>query len=246
MKKTQLTLLLLLLAMLIGVSQSAWSIVFFSPKNIAFIDFFKPKILAVNQQILVERHQVLALQQQSQILQHLASADYEYLFNLGKRYKVRECAPAYWAQKACFQSLLKKVDGLPVNLVLAQAINESNWGRSRFARKGNNYFGIWCYIKGCGLVPRGRDKNASFEVQRFQNASKSIAWYYHLLNTHLVYQDLRITRANMRKDGKPLNAYQLANSLEGYSARKQAYVKSIQKIIQKLIAGPVSSHSEKA
>lgn len=32
--------------------------------------------------------------------------------------------------------------GLPASVVLAQAILESNWGRSRLARKANNLFGI--------------------------------------------------------------------------------------------------------
>ena len=31
---------------------------------------------------------------------------------------------------------------IPVGLVVAQAIHESEWGRSRFAREGNNLMGI--------------------------------------------------------------------------------------------------------
>ena len=31
---------------------------------------------------------------------------------------------------------------VPSELVLAQAILESNWGNSRFAKEGNNYFGM--------------------------------------------------------------------------------------------------------
>ena len=36
--------------------------------------------------------------------------------------------------------LIKKI---PKKLIVAQAIIESNWGRSRFAEDFNNYFGIW-------------------------------------------------------------------------------------------------------
>ena len=37
---------------------------------------------------------------------------------------------------------LLEQDRIPVNLVVAQAILESDWGKSRFAQQGNNYFGI--------------------------------------------------------------------------------------------------------
>jgi len=35
---------------------------------------------------------------------------------------------------------------------MAQAANESAWGLSRFAQKGNNLFGKRCVKKGCGIV----------------------------------------------------------------------------------------------
>ena len=49
--------------------------------------------------------------------------------------KVTSCALEY-------NSILDGIDRLPINLVVAQAILESNWGKSRFARNGNNLFGI--------------------------------------------------------------------------------------------------------
>lgn len=35
--------------------------------------------------------------------------------------------------------------GIPVSVTVAQAINESGWGRSALARQGNAYFGIKCF-----------------------------------------------------------------------------------------------------
>ena len=42
-----------------------------------------------------------------------------------------------------------------------QAANESAWGTSRFARIGLNFFGQWCYSKGCGMVPKRRNTGAA-------------------------------------------------------------------------------------
>ena len=40
-----------------------------------------------------------------------------------------------------YQELMFRVDSIPVTLALAQAIVESGWGTSRFARQGNALFG---------------------------------------------------------------------------------------------------------
>ena len=47
--------------------------------------------------------------------------------------------------KACalqYNAIVESPERIPINLVLAQAILESNWGKSRFAVSGNNLFGI--------------------------------------------------------------------------------------------------------
>ncbi len=53
---------------------------------------------------------------------------------------------------ALVAQLLRRVDVIPVSLVLAQAANESVWGTSRFAVDGNNLFGQWCYEEGLQVL----------------------------------------------------------------------------------------------
>ena len=84
------------------------------------------------------------------------------LDKLAKKYRIEKLTSK--------EDLLLVIDILPPSLMLAQAANESNWGRSRFAEDFNNYFGIWCFKKGCGVVPNKRDKNASHEVASFKIA----------------------------------------------------------------------------
>ncbi len=47
--------------------------------------------------------------------------------------------------------------GIPASITAAQAILESDWGRSPLARAGNNYFGIKCKSYWRGEVIRHRD-----------------------------------------------------------------------------------------
>ncbi len=115
-------------------------------------------------------------------------------------------------------------------MVLAQAADESAWGRSRFALFGHNLFGQWCFLPGCGIVPKRRPKGAHYEVQRFNNENEAIASYFHNLNTGKSY---RMLRAQSRKNNKPLSGITLAQGLNHYSSRGIKYVREIQQIIRR-------------
>jgi len=129
------------------------------------------------------------------------------------------------------RELLPHVDIIPESLVLAQAANESAWGTSRFALKGNNYFGQWCFRKGCGLVPVNRDDDADHEVRRFKNAKESVFAYIDNLNINAAYKDLRRKRSDLRNSKEPITGMALASGLLHYSQRGQDYVDEIEELI---------------
>lgn len=194
-----------------------------------FIDKLLPAIYAKNQQIATKRARLLELEARYQQQQTLGAIEQIWLTQLAQDYRLsfNETDPNAWTR------LKKRVDGLPPSLVLAQAINESGWGKSRFAKQGNNYFGQWCYQSGCGIVPAQRPAGKKYEVKAFKNIAASIAQYYRNLNTNHAYQLLRQKRARARQQGILLNSQKLAQGLLHYSQRKQAYVESIKKLIQR-------------
>jgi len=130
------------------------------------------------------------------------------------------------------EQLKIRIDIIPSALVLAQAANESAWGTSRFARKANNLFGQWCYTKGCGLVPNQRGKGQVHEVRKFDSVTQSIASYMRNLNTHRAYAELRNIRAELRRRGQTIKAQKLAQGLNHYSERGQAYVDELISMIR--------------
>ncbi|MDO6682501.1 glucosaminidase domain-containing protein [Oceanobacter sp. 5_MG-2023] len=128
-------------------------------------------------------------------------------------------------------SLLKRVQVIPPSLVLAQGANESAWGTSRFARQGNNFFGQWCFSKGCGIVPSQRNDGAGHEVAKFDDPLESVESYIRNLNSHPTYQKLRDLRnTEMATQGYP-TGINLAGGLEGYSERGHEYIKEIRSMI---------------
>ena len=151
----------------------------------------------------------------------------EELKALAERYRVKAKDPQDIRQR-----LLKKVDVVPVSLVLAQAALESAWGTSRFAATGNNFFGQWCFTEGCGLVPDRRHEGMNHEVMAFETPFDSVASYMRNLNSHPAYKHFRDKRAELRAQRQPLNGCYLAQGLTNYSAKGDAYVESIKLLIR--------------
>lgn len=241
-KALAITLNAYLLAALVGILVlSQWRLIYQQPvpdfadieqpaeRKKAFFEYMRPLADRQNQLIQLRRERLLALAEaQSNEQTPLSSRQLRQINNLAKRYGVN----TELAVKEKIAILLKRVDTLPPSLVLVQAANESAWGRSRFAREGNNYFGQWCFREGCGLVPSKRSSGAYHEVRRFSSPAESVAAYMHNLNTHRAYRQLRDLRAQLRSnpDQTP-TGYQLAGTLTRYSERGESYVQEIRNMI---------------
>ena len=128
--------------------------------------------------------------------------------------------------------LLNKIDIVPIPLTLVQAANESAWGTSRFSRVGLNFFGIWCFKKGCGMVPNGRDFDADHEVEAFQSVDDAIRRYTFNINTNRAYRVFRKIRKQYRDDNLPLSSEALAEGLTHYSERGDEYVNELIEMIR--------------
>jgi Bax protein len=140
-------------------------------------------------------------------------------------------AKKYRVETPSKEELLKVIDILPPSLVLAQAANESDWGRSRFAKDFNNYFGIWCFSKGCGVIPKDRDEDATHEVASFNSLEDCIDYYVLNINRSYAYEDLRLMRKNQRESLQPITGTLLAQGLGNYAFPGDEYIESIQTLI---------------
>ncbi len=210
-----------------------------SSQQSQFINFMLPKIEKANTNIMRKRQRLLNLYQDYRANRNLSPNDTTWLTALASSYKVKTPVNNEYQ----WQQLLAKVDIMPPALVLAQAINESAWGRSRFAKEGNNYFGQWCSAPGCGLIPKKRKPGSPWQVQKFNNAYDSVVAYLKNLNTNRAYDELRSIRFELREAGKPLNPDVIAEGLATYSQRKEQYVTIMQNIINSFaLAQIVENH----
>lgn len=191
----------------------------------AFFDYLLPKVEAENEAILSNREVLLRVIDAGMP----GWSERLWLERLARTYELKDFDPT---ASSDLNELLWRVDVVPASMALAQAANESSWGTSRFAREGNNFFGQWCYQKGCGLVPNARSEGASHEVAAFHSPRESVRRYMNNINTHPAYQTLRRMRAGMRNEGQEITGMALISSLLRYSERGQAYVDELRSMIR--------------
>ncbi|MFP4572276.1 MAG: glucosaminidase domain-containing protein [Desulfobacterales bacterium] len=198
-------------------------------KKKKFFNFLRPIIRKENQKVLKERAYVLLKWQKFQKKETLKPEETERLEELAKKYRVKS---QYSDGVPFFRDLLIHIDKVPVDLALIQAAKESAWGTSYFATEGNNLFGQWCFKEGCGLVPRQRPEDATYEVKIFDNVEGSVRAYIRNLNSHPAYRDLRKQRYMMRLAGGEPDGHYMASGLESYSEIGIKYVNTVRQMIR--------------
>lgn len=188
---------------------------------------YMAKLVNHNNQAILEKRKTLLDHQPNRA--SLWWFEEEAVTEIAKEYKLN----AFDIKQAeDWQQLIKRVDIVPVSLALAQSANESAWGLSRFAQKGHNYFGQWCYKKGCGFVPSRRNQGAVHEVARFNAPLDSVKSYMRNINTHRAYKVLREVRAKLRAQNQQVTGLALASGLIQYSEKRQLYVDEIKQMIR--------------
>lgn len=188
-----------------------------------------PAIQENNQRLLATRLKLQPLHQQLQAGETLSQRQLDWLMELAQHQRLE---PTDNPDSDWSRVLLRRVDIIPADLALAQGALESAWGESRFAREGNNYFGHWCFVPGCGLVPQSRSEGAHHEVARFSSADESVRRYMHNLNSHPSYAKLRLIREAARQRGAPFSGSELAAGLSGYSGLGDDYITMLRNLIR--------------
>ena len=134
--------------------------------------------------------------------------------------EVKECAIEY-------NSMAHEVDRIPIILVIAQAIHESDWGKSRFAVEGNNLFGVKA-LEGEDFI---RAKSGK-KVKSYYTRCESVHDYMELLTTSYHYKEFQEELENQWFIDR-VDVYVIIQHLDNYAEDKD-YENKIKKIIQQL------------
>ncbi|MDH3235022.1 MAG: glucosaminidase domain-containing protein [Alphaproteobacteria bacterium] len=180
-----------------------------------------PLILQANETILRDREKLLALRRKMQIGVSPSVAENGWLWSLARHYRVRN---------GDLDALILRVDAIPPSLALAQAIEESGWGTSSYARKGNAIFGQETSLSATNAMT-GSYRGRAFKIKTFASLLAAVDAYARNLNTHPAYRHMRAERSMMRARGERPGGRVLAGTLLRYSERGPAYIRTIRTIM---------------
>ena len=100
-----------------------------------------------------------------------------------------------------------------VAISVAQAILESDWGRSRFAKEANNFYGM---IQTDKTEPHIKSLNSDIILKVYGNKCESVSDYIELLNTSSAFEEYRDLRMKQMLDNN-VNVFDLIQTLENYA-----------------------------
>jgi Bax protein len=187
----------------------------------SFVELLLPLIKKENQKIYNERITAINIFKKGYF--SWSNQEKTTIIKLAKKYKIRDIFNQ--------QEYKKRIDKIPISLVLAQAAIESGWGKSRFVKDANNIFGHWTFSE-IGIVPLKRDENKKHKLKLFRNLSESIATYMLNLNRNRAYKEFRKERFLCKLENKTFNGMIAAKNLKRYSAIGIEYVYRLKRVIR--------------
>ena len=104
-------------------------------------------------------------------------------------------------------------DRVIIAISVAQAILESDWGRSRFAKEANNFYGI---IETDRTEPHIKSLNSDIMLKMYGNKCESVSDYINLLNTSSAFEEYRNIRLKQYMTGN-VEISKVIRSLKNYA-----------------------------
>ena len=125
-----------------------------------------------------------------------------------------------------------KYQNVPREITIAQAVIESDYGRSRFAEQGNNLFGVRTWDLDQPHIKPFNDNTSIFGLKVYKNKCDSVKDYIRILNTGSAFEEFRELRFKMLKKDN-IDPLLLVEKLKRF-ATDPNYIKIIKSTIIKL------------
>jgi len=121
---------------------------------------------------------------------------------------------------------------IPREIIIAQAVIESDYGTSRFAKEANNLFGIRTYDLSLPHVKPLNQPESKFGLKKYKDKCDSVVDYYKVINNGHAFERFREVKYQMVLLDE-IDVFELAETLERYASNPD-YVNLIKKTIKML------------
>ena len=151
----------------------------------------------------------------------------EFIFNNSEQFITSLESCISWIEKDTTQ-----YQNIPLEITIAQAVIESDYGKSRFAVQGNNLFGVRTWNLEQPHIKPFNDPNSIFGLKVYETKCDSVKDYIKILNTGSAFEEFRELRFKMLKEGS-VDSLLLVEKLKRF-ATDPNYIKIIKRTIIKL------------
>ena len=127
---------------------------------------------------------------------------------------------------------LHRYERIPKELIIAQAVLESNYGKSRFAIEGNNLFGIRTWDLDSPHIKPFDTKDQTFGIKVFKTKCSCVSYYIYILNNNSSFSEFRIQRKKML-DNNRMNVLHLVDYISKFATDTE-YVSKVKRTILEL------------
>ena len=127
---------------------------------------------------------------------------------------------------------LHRYERIPKELIIAQAVLESNYGKSRFAIEGNNLFGIRTWDLDSPHIKPFDTKDQTFGIKVFKTKCSCVSYYIYILNNNSAFSEFRIQRKKMLDNNK-MNVLHLVDYISKFATDTE-YVSKVKRTILEL------------
>ena len=125
-----------------------------------------------------------------------------------------------------------KFQVVPREIIIAQAIIESDYGTSRFSKEANNLFGIRIYDLSLPHVKPLGKPDSKFGLKKYKDKCDSVVDYYKVINNGHAFERFREVRYQMVLLDD-IDVFELVETLERYASNPN-YVNLVKKTIKRL------------
>ena len=145
-----------------------------------------------------------------------------------------------YSLNSCIEHLYKDMTidkQIPKELILAQAVVETGWGKSRFANQANNLFGIRTFDRDDNyMLPKTLTNWPGWGVKVFASKCDSVEYYVRIINEVWAYEAFRSLRQRHLRNGTIPDGMELALTLDSY-ATDPNYIPLVRSVIKNNIRG---------
>jgi Bax protein len=186
-----------------------------------FKEILLPMIKKADENILKERKVVQDFFNKPFFMMTVDVSSTNEVYKLAKKYNIKNIYNK--------REFLRKINKVPVSMVLAQAAVESAWGKSRFVKIANNIFGQWTYNPAIGVKPKNRDAGKKHFIRKFETLQESIDAYMLNLNRNRAYKEFRDQREKL---GDKFNGIEGSKTMIRYSGIGEKYIEILISLIE--------------